>query len=175
MRPIKRPWTAKREIISELEGLIGAAPSTLAASIPKLSDKWKNSGSAGAVHDTVLEKRFEAALEAATKRKVLVEENPDLQAMRDRAEAADHVPSQAGSLPDPKVGLELSNVPIGGIAFDQTPMTGIQLKAMQRVPYPGKLRLKRETAQHAAEAMDDDYDEAKKRVVAQVEHTYSAR
>lgn len=104
--------------------------------------------------------------------KLAVAENPGLKAIRHRAEAADHVPSQAGSLPDPKVGIELSNVPLGGIAFDQSPMTGIQLKAMQRVPYPGKLRLKRETARHAADALDDEYDEAKNRLLADVKKTY---
>ncbi|MGD8240909.1 MAG: TolC family protein, partial [Armatimonadota bacterium] len=62
---------------------------------------------------------------------IALEENPELKALRHRIDAAWNVVPQVGSLPDPMVGLQFSNVPMGTLAFDMTPMTGVQLVAQQ--------------------------------------------
>lgn len=71
-------WGQKRDIIGRLEALSKASPSTLTARIDALVEEWGQSGSAGAVHDTVLERRYVAALEAATKRAQIATEQPEL-------------------------------------------------------------------------------------------------
>ncbi len=103
---------------------------------------------------------------------IALEENPELKALRHRIEAAHDVVPQVGSLPDPMVGIQISNVPMGTLAFDMTPMTGVQLVAQQMLPYPGKLSLRKEVAQHMANAAEMDYDERTNSLIARVKRTY---
>lgn len=74
----REQWDHKRDIISRLEGLSKASPKGLDDRISALCDEWTGSGSAGAVHDTVLERRYAAALEAASKRVKLAQEQPEI-------------------------------------------------------------------------------------------------
>ncbi|MGB1147049.1 MAG: DUF349 domain-containing protein, partial [Alphaproteobacteria bacterium] len=71
-------WQNKREIISDLEALATAQPAGLAEKIDDLTQTWATAGSAGSVHDTVLEKRYAAALEAASRRLKIVTDHPDV-------------------------------------------------------------------------------------------------
>lgn len=71
-------WNHKRDIIARMEALSKAAPKGLEVQINELSAAWSRSGSAGAVHDTVLERRYVAALEAANVRKKMAEEQPEI-------------------------------------------------------------------------------------------------
>ncbi|MBI2844891.1 MAG: TolC family protein [Armatimonadetes bacterium] len=100
------------------------------------------------------------------------EENPEIQALRKRTDALERRVPQAGSLDDPMVGVEASNVPISGLALDETPMSGIQFVAKQKVPYPGKLRLREEIAGHTAGASDAEYRERINTIVGRVKRAY---
>lgn len=78
--------------------------------------------------------------------------NPALAGMQARAEAMAEVPSQAGTLPDPTLGLNALNVPVDTFNLDQEPMTQVQLSLSQAFPFPGKLGLRRAAAEHEASA-----------------------
>ena len=71
-------WNRKRSIIAGLEALTKTAPSEVQQQTDQLSDEWAQAGSAGAVHDTVLERRYSAALEAAITRARLATDQPEL-------------------------------------------------------------------------------------------------
>lgn len=94
--------------------------------------------------------------------------NPGLDELRRRAEAAATVPSQVGSLPDPRISLGAANLPVDTFAFDQEPMTQLQIGVTQMFPFPGKLGLKRDMAQSEAAAVADSVDEARLRLVRDV-------
>ncbi|MGB1161001.1 MAG: DUF349 domain-containing protein [Alphaproteobacteria bacterium] len=71
-------WNQKRDVIARMEALSSAAPGGLQVQIDALAAEWSQSGSAGTVHDTVLDRRYLAALEAATVRRKMAEEQPEV-------------------------------------------------------------------------------------------------
>ncbi len=94
--------------------------------------------------------------------------NPGLEAMRERVRAAAAVPSQVGSLPDPRVSLGAVNLPVDSFSLDQEPMTQIQIGISQMFPFPGTLGLRREVAESQAAAVADSEAEARLKLVRDV-------
>jgi outer membrane protein TolC len=83
---------------------------------------------------------------------IALAENAGLAARAAQASALETVPSQAGSLPDPVIGINAMNLPADTFNFDQEPMTQLQLAVMQPLPFPGKRGLMREAAEREASA-----------------------
>jgi len=81
-----------------------------------------------------------------------VQHNPALAAAGKQAEAMAAIPSQVGSLPDPKVSFKAINLPVDSFSTTQENMTQMQLGFSQALPFPGKLGLKSEAAEHMAAA-----------------------
>jgi len=100
-------------------------------------------------------------------------DNPELAALRDKISAAQAVVPQAGSLQDPRLTVALSNMPVGGLSFERTPMSGIQFMLRQKVPYPGKLSLRELAARQGVEITQAAYQEAQNAVVRHVKHAYN--
>jgi len=86
-------------------------------------------------------------------------DNPRLAEIRARAEALSNVPSQVGTLPDPKLSLGALNLPTDTFDFDQEPMTQLQVGVRQTFPFPGKLRLRESIATLDAETASLNVDE----------------
>ena len=82
------------------------------------------------------------------------------------------MPSQAGSLPDPMVSLNLLNIPTDTYAFDQENMTQVRLGVSQMFPYPGKLDLKEKAATHEAQAATQKVDETRLQLTRDVKNTW---
>jgi len=80
------------------------------------------------------------------------QQNPALAAVGKQAEAMAAIPSQVGSLPDPKVSFKAINLPVDTFSTTQENMTQMQLGFSQALPFPGKLGLKSEAAEHMAAA-----------------------
>ncbi len=78
--------------------------------------------------------------------------NQALAVLRAQAESLGAVPSQAGALPDPTLGLNALNLPTDTFDMDQEPMTQMQISLSQSFPFPGKRGLKREAAEFEASA-----------------------
>ncbi len=97
-----------------------------------------------------------------------VQENPSLAEMRTRAEAAAAVPSQAGSLPDPRLNLNALNLPVDTFDTGQEPMTQLQIGVSQSFPFPGKRPLRREAAEFEALAAKDSVQETRLRLIRDV-------
>jgi len=81
-----------------------------------------------------------------------VKHNPALLAAGKQAEAMASIPSQVGTLPDPKVSLKAINLPVDSFSTTQENMTQLQLGFSQGIPFPGKLGLKADAAKHMAVA-----------------------
>ena len=102
-----------------------------------------------------------------------LENNPEIRMLAEQTRALGYTVPQAGSLDDPVVGVELSNAPVGTLALDQTPMSGVQLVARQKIPYPGKLRLRKEIASHWVGASAAEYQQVVDVVTANVKTAYA--
>jgi len=81
-----------------------------------------------------------------------LQNNPALAAVGKQAEAMAAMPSQVGSLPDPKVSFNAMNLPVDSFSTTQENMTQLQLGFSQAFPFPGKLGLKSDAAEHMAAA-----------------------
>ena len=97
-----------------------------------------------------------------------VRDNPSLAEMQSRYQALSEIPSQAGSLPDPMINFGAMNFPSDTFDRAQEPMTQLQLGASQAFPFPGKLALKQEAAEHDAKAAGHSVDEARLQLVRRV-------
>ena len=97
-----------------------------------------------------------------------VRDNPSLAEMQSRYEALSEVPSQVGSLPDPMINIGAMNLPVDTFDRAQEPMTQLQLGFSQAFPFPGKLALKQDAAEHDAKAAGHSVDEARLQLVRKV-------
>lgn len=100
--------------------------------------------------------------------------NPMLQATLSSSKSLRHKVSPAGSLPDPKVTLDLMNYPLGGFERDRFDMTGNQLSLTQMVPFPGKRAELETSATHKFRAAASRVSALKREVVRDVKSAYLA-
>jgi cobalt-zinc-cadmium efflux system outer membrane protein len=103
---------------------------------------------------------------------MIVRNNPGLAEMQARANAAAAIPSQAGTLPDPMLSFNALNLPTNTFNLSQEPMTQLQIGLSQSIPFPGKLALKEEAAQHEAEAISNSVEELRLSLVRDVKSTW---
>src|SRR5215472_2357364 len=100
--------------------------------------------------------------------------NPQVQASRQGWQAAKQVPSQVSTLPDPQFNLQQVNVgsprPFAG--YTNSDFAYIGLGVSQDFPYPGKLRLKGEIAKREADVSQQQYESARRSVLADVKAVY---
>lgn len=103
---------------------------------------------------------------------IAVDGNPGLAEMRQRAQAAAQVPSQAGTLPDPKLNFNALNLPVDTFNRSQEAMTQMQFGVSQSFPFPGTLRLRREAATYEAQAASESVDETRLRLLRDVKKAW---
>ncbi len=90
---------------------------------------------------------------------IVVKENPGLAAIQARADALAAIPSQLETLPDPRLMVNLVNIPLDNPSFNQEGMTQLQMGLSQMLPYPGKLALRGKAALHEAQAAGSEVGE----------------
>jgi cobalt-zinc-cadmium efflux system outer membrane protein len=100
--------------------------------------------------------------------------NPSIQAARQGWQAANEVPSQVATLPDPEVQLQQFSVgsprPFAG--YTSSDFAYVGLGVSQDIPFPGKLRLRGEIAKRDAEASEQQYESVRLAVLAELKATY---
>ncbi len=94
--------------------------------------------------------------------------NPNLAAIKARADALAAIPDQRGTLPDPKMSVKMVNLPLESLSFTQEGMTQLQIGFSQGLPFPGKLQLRKEVAQAVADAAGFDVDALRLRLARDV-------
>jgi len=112
------------------------------------------------------EKAASLSLDAAVSQALA--NNPSLAEIKTRAEAMAAVPSQAGSLPDPTLSVEMLNLPTDSFDVREDFMTMVDVGLSQTIPFPGKLALKEQAAGLEAEAAAQTVEEARLRLVRDV-------
>jgi outer membrane protein, heavy metal efflux system len=100
--------------------------------------------------------------------------NPEIQAARQGWKAAQQVPTQASTLPDPQFQLQQVNVgsprPFAG--YTNSDFAYFGLGVSQDLPYPGKLRLKCEIAKRDADVSQQQFESVRRSILAEVKATY---
>lgn len=100
--------------------------------------------------------------------------SPQIQAARQRWQAAKQVPTQVSTLPDPQFTLQHFSVgsprPFAG--YTNSEFAYIGLGVSQDIPYPGKLRLKGEIAKREADVSQEQIESVRRNVLAQLKAAY---
>ncbi len=78
--------------------------------------------------------------------KEVISRNPDLARMREHKSAKEHRVSPAGTLPDPMVGIGITNLRVDDFDMGKEAMTSKDIFFSQSFPFPGKLSFKEEIA-----------------------------
>lgn len=149
------------------------AGSAWAISPPGLTDEGELPSSTG-IHQTESAETEEAALtgDALELEKVIAhaqEHSPAIQTAKNRLSAARKVPDQVSAYEDPTVSWEAFNAP-ENFRIDQTDNNIIRLS--QKIPFPGKLRLKGEIASKEAERMEAELKAVEIDIMAQLKKAY---
>lgn len=114
---------------------------------------------------------------SATPLAALIEEatraNPEIRAARLEQEAAQQRIAPAGALTDPMLEVGVLNLPVNTFSFRQDDMTMKMIGLGQRLPYPGKRKLREEAAEQEAEATAHRYQETVNRVTRNVRVAYT--
>ncbi len=119
------------------------------------------------------------SLEATAKNSELEElialalhQNPEVQASRATTEAARARIPQASALEDPRFEFRATNMPLNDLGFDSTPMSGKDYSLRQKIPFPGKLGVKKKAARAKAAAIASLSQETQNRIRYQVTAAY---
>ena len=100
--------------------------------------------------------------------------NPQIQAAQQGWKAAQQVPTQVSTLPDPQFQLQQVNVgsprPFAG--YTNSDFAYFGLGVSQDLPYPGKLRLKGEIAKRDSDVSQQQFESVRRSVLAETKATY---
>src|SRR5271156_6529327 len=100
--------------------------------------------------------------------------NPQIQAARQGWKAAQQVPTQVSTLPDPQFQVQQFSVgsprPFAG--YTNSNFAYIGLGVSQDLPYPGKLRLKGEIAKRDADVSQQQFESVRRSVLVGVKGAY---
>jgi len=99
---------------------------------------------------------------------IAVQDNPNLAEVNTRYQALSEIPSQVGTLPDPVLNFNVMNLPTDTFDRAQEPMTQVQFGFSQSFPFPGKLGLREDAAEHDARAAGHSVDEVRLQLVQKV-------
>jgi outer membrane protein TolC len=120
----------------------------------------------------------EQASQSVTPLRALVDEagkkNPQVLAARHGWKAAEQVPSQVSTLPDPEMIVQQFSVgsprPLAGYTTSDFAYLGLGIS--QDLPYPGKLRLKGEAARHDASGAEKHFESVRRSAVEELKAAY---
>ncbi|MDD2904198.1 MAG: TolC family protein [Syntrophales bacterium] len=98
--------------------------------------------------------------------------NPEVKQRSQLKAAAQEAIRPAGALDDPKLYVNIVNLPVDTWSFAQEPMTQKQFGVSQKIPFPGKLRLRSEVAEEQAKSEDFVYKDKRNEIRAMVIQKY---
>jgi len=91
--------------------------------------------------------------------------NPGVLKKQAQMHAMQQIPSQLAAFPEPQLKLNVANLPLDDFSLNQTPMTQLQIGISQLIPYPGKLQLRRQSAELEAHAATARVQETKTQLI----------
>jgi cobalt-zinc-cadmium efflux system outer membrane protein len=98
--------------------------------------------------------------------------NPEIKQRSQLKAAAEEAVRPAGALDDPKLYVNIANLPVDTWSFAQEPMTQKQFGVSQKIPFPGKRRLRSEVAAEQAKSEDFSYQDKRNEIRAMVIQKY---
>lgn len=98
--------------------------------------------------------------------------NQSIKSMESQVVVLNEQTPAAGSLPDPRIGIGVLNLPVDTFDFDQEPMTQKQIFVAQKFPWFGKLSLMSEDAEFSARLKQTQLDMEKRALARKIAEAY---
>jgi outer membrane protein, heavy metal efflux system len=98
--------------------------------------------------------------------------HPTLAALESQVDTLEAAALGAGTWMDPRVGLEVSNLPLWTFGLGDHPMAGVQVKVQQTLPAPGTSAADRQAADLRAQAATHQVAEARDTLARQVSRAW---
>jgi outer membrane protein, heavy metal efflux system len=102
----------------------------------------------------------------------VLDNNPEIQALKYHISALQEKETVVQKLMDPMFAVEYSSVPIDSWALDETPMSGVQFKLQQTIPFPGKNSAREDIAISETESRSLDLEELKLQLTGKFKKVY---
>ena len=99
-------------------------------------------------------------------------ENPEISMLEYQIKALQEKKIFVQKLMDPMLALEYSNVPYNTWKLDENPMSGVQFKLMQTIPFPGKNIKRKAVAESEGKIKIIELEELKLQLKDKVKKTY---
>lgn len=115
----------------------------------------------------------EEILELKTLLNLAVERNPNLKSLKEKVEAQKFRINPEKTLPDPIIGLSLKNIGLDRFSVGEEMMSGIGISFSQRIPFPGKLRLKGEIAEKRVLRSEEELRSFTLSIIGKIKGLYS--
>lgn len=115
---------------------------------------------------------FGESLELENLVDAVLAENLELKAAEAKADADRAKAGAAGFWPDPTLSVAVSNLPTEELALNRTPMSGIQLSIMQKIPFPGKNYYRRKAADAEADSTEQGYLNKRNKLIKRTRDAY---
>lgn len=103
---------------------------------------------------------------------IALKNNPELKAAEYMYQSTQYNSRASGSLPDPIVSIGAMNLPANSMAFNETPMSGINLGISQKIPWMGKLGHQKSMAGVKSMAAKAEVDIYRNQLMRRVTDTY---
>jgi cobalt-zinc-cadmium efflux system outer membrane protein len=104
--------------------------------------------------------------------KSALERNPKIKSLVDASRAACFRVRPSGALPDPVIGLGITNMGLTSWMVGKDPMSEVGLSFSQTIPFPGKLSLKSQIASTQALQAEENLKAAKLALVRDIKDLY---
>ncbi len=101
-----------------------------------------------------------------------IEVNPEISAINFQIKALTEKEIFVQKLMDPMIAMEYSNVPYDTWKLDENPMSGIQFKLMQTIPFPGKNSKRKSVVESEGQIKRQELAELKLQLIDKLKKSY---
>jgi len=98
--------------------------------------------------------------------------NPQIKQFQSSWQAAEAAVPQAGAWMDPRINLNIMNIPVRTFDLGQEPMTGKQVLVTQNIPFPGITGLKEDISAQSSFQAENYFADIRNNVIYQLKTAY---
>lgn len=102
-----------------------------------------------------------------------LERNPAIKSFKEKSEAQKFRINPEKTFPEPIIGLSIKNIGLDRFSVGEEMMSGIGVSFSQRIPFPGKLRLKGEIAEKKAIRSVENFKSFMLSLTKKIKESYS--
>jgi outer membrane protein TolC len=115
----------------------------------------------------------EETLTLKTLLNLALERNPGIKSLKEKLEAQNYRIAPEKALPEPMIGFSIKNIGIDRFSVGEEMMSGIGISFSQKIPFPGKLKLRGEIAEIRALRTEEGLKSFTLSLIGKIKELYS--